>query len=161
MSAADETREVLLSLLKEKGGDDEAIAFIEKLISVNETTVPQTVENQGHLQELWELYEEFLFCIRTNPGAWYEKLGGKSRKRRRKTSYRVGFDGITQKRVTDEKGETKVFKKEHRGEFMPVSSDKAQLNDTAVLLKLVASEDYATIESLGYKIKKRDTDQFK
>ena len=160
MAEKKEIQEVLLTLLREKESDDEAADFIKKLMKVNESTESDSAENRGHLEELRELYTYVLFTIRTNPGAWYDKLEQGSREARRKTSFRKDFDGITEKRVTDETGDSKVFKRDYRGEFLPVGSDEQQLSDTAVLLKLVADEDYDTIERLGYKVNRRDAESY-
>ena len=156
MSESAEIQEVLLSLLGEKRDDEQAVSFIERLMRISSSTESDSEERRAHLRELNALYQRVLLCIKTNPGTWYEKLHRDIRKhRRRGATFLKGFDGITQKRVTDESGETRLFKRDPRGEYLPVSSDDKQLSDTALLLKLVAEEDYETIEKLGYKVKRR------
>ena len=161
MTKIKETRTVLLSLLSEKSDDESAVSFVERLVRVNESTEPDNNENRAHLQELRVLYSRALSWIKGHPEKWHDGLEAALQQPRKPTTYRKGFDGITERRVTDNEGDTQVFKKDAKGEFLPVSSDEDQLSDTALLLQLVADGDYDRIESLGYRIKRADTDRFK
>ncbi len=161
MTKIKETRTVLISLLGEKADDASAIAFVERLVRVNESTEPDDDEKRAHLQELRILYSRALAWIKGHPGGWRDSLESALQQPPKPTTYRKGFDGITERRVTDKKGDTQVFKRDPKGEFMPVSSDEDQMSDTATLLQLVADEDYDKIERLGYRIKRADTDRFK
>ena len=74
-------------------------------------------------------------------------------------NFMKAFDGTTAKTVVSAEGEKRSFKREPGGEFMPVVSDDDQLSDTAMLLQLVATEDYETIERLGYRVKRHGLEQ--
>jgi len=170
-----EAEEVLFALLRNKEDAGQAEALIHRLIEVNDSTQADTIENLQHVLELRGLYREALTTITSFPDDWRPRLRMqfgdlRARASRRKRfeapraapkrlsdthTFMKAFDGTTAKTVVSAAGEKRSFKREPGGEFMPVVSDDDQLSDTAMLLQLVATEDYETIERLGYKVKRR------